>query len=162
MYKKEDKLIYKKEVCRVLEVKKNYIKNIDYYTLTPIYDNSLKIQIPTNNNSIRDLVSKEDIEIIIDKIPSIDIINCDSKSLENEYKKLMQEGTHEDLIKIIKTSYLRNKERLDNNKKTTNKDNYYFNQAENYLYNEFSQVLNLSYEETKEYIINKLTNLDNK
>ena len=41
----------------------------------------------------------------------------------------MQNGTHEDLIKIIKTTYLRNKERLDNNKKTTDKDNYYFNQA---------------------------------
>ena len=71
----------------------------------------------------------------------------------------MQSGTHEDLIKIIKTSYLRNKERIDNNKKTTDKDNHYFNQAETYLYNEFSVVLNLSYEETKDYIINEVNKL---
>ena len=71
----------------------------------------------------------------------------------------MQSGTHKDLIKIIKTTYLRNKERLDNNKKTTDKDTYYFNQAENYLYNEFSVVLNLSCEETKEYIINEVNKL---
>lgn len=162
MYKEKDKLVYKKEVCQVLEVNKSFINNIDYYTLAPIDDNSLKIQIPTNSNSIRNLVSKEDIELIIAKIPFIDIIKCDSKNLENEYKKLMQDGTHENLIKIIKTTYLRNKERMDNNKKTTDKDNYYFNQAEKYLYNEFSQVLNLTYDQTKEYIINKLTNLSNK
>ena len=31
----------------------------------------------------------------------------------------MLSGRHEDLIKIIKTTYLRNKERLDNKKKIT-------------------------------------------
>lgn len=72
----------------------------------------------------------------------------------------MQTGTHEDLIKIIKTTYFRNKERIDNNKKTTDKDNYYFNQAELYLYNEFSVVLNLTYEETRQYVIDKLNKLN--
>lgn len=72
----------------------------------------------------------------------------------------MQNGTHEDLIKIIKTTYFRNKERIDNNKKTTDKDNYYFNQAELYLYNEFSVVLNLTYEETRQYVIDKLNKLN--
>ena len=80
--------------------------------------------------------------------------------IENEYRILMNSGKHEDLISIIKTTYLRNKERLDNNKKTTDKDNYYFNQAELYLYNEFSVVLNLTYDETKQYIIDKLNNLN--
>ena len=71
----------------------------------------------------------------------------------------MQNRTHEDLIKIIKTTYLRNKERIDNNKKTTDKDNHYFNQAELYLYNEFSVVLNLTYDETKEYVLNAVNKL---
>ena len=51
------------------------------------------------------------------------------------------------------------KERLDNNKKTTDKDNYYFNLAENYLYQEFSIALNLSYDETKQYVIDKVAKL---
>lgn len=73
----------------------------------------------------------------------------------------MQRSTWEDLVKIIKTSYLRNKERIDSNKKITDKDNYYFNQAEQYLYNEFSQVLNLSYENTKNYIICEVSKISN-
>lgn len=159
MFKKGDLLVYKKEVCKIEEIKEKYLRDMDYYILTPITDKTLKIQIPTNSNAIRNLISKERVEEIIHSIPTIEVIKTESKTLENDYKQLMQNGTHEDLIKIIKTTYLRNKERLDNNKKTTDKDNYYFNQAELYLYNEFSVVLNLSYEETKNYIINEVNKL---
>jgi len=159
MYKVNDKLIYKKDVCVVEEIKEKYMRDTDYYVLSPITDSSLKIQIPTNSSSLRNLITKEQVEEIINNIPNIEIIKSESKTLEQDYKLLMQKGTHEDLIKIIKTTYLRNKERIDNNKKTTDKDNYYFNQAELYLYNEFSVVLNLSYDETKQYVIDKLTTL---
>ena len=159
MYKVNDLLVYKKDVCLVKEIKLKYLRDNDYYVLTPITDKSLKLQVPTNSNAIRALIKKEQIEKIIKNIPNIEVIKSDAKNLENEYKQLMQSGTHENLVKIIKTTYLRNKERLDNNKKTTDKDNYYFNQAELYLYNEFSVVLNLTYEATKQYIIDKLSRL---
>ena len=159
MYQENDLLVYKKDVCAVGEIKFKYIKDIDYYILRPINDKSLKIQVPTTSSSIRKLITKEKIEEIIDNITNIEIIKNDTKKLENNYKQLMQSGTHEDLIKIIKTTYLRNKERLDNNKKTTDKDNYYFNQAELYLYNEFSVVLGLTYDGTKQYVIDKLNKL---
>lgn len=159
MYKVGDLLVYKKDVCEIIEIKEKYLRDMDYYILAPIIDKSLKLQIPTSSSAIRDLITEEEIQKLINKIPTIEIIKNKSKNLENEYKQLMQSGTHEDLIKIIKTTYLRNKERLDNNKKTTDKDNYYFNQAELYLYNEFSVVLNLTYDETKEYILNTVNKL---
>lgn len=77
--------------------------------------------------------------------------------IENEYKILLQNGTHEDLIKIIKTTYLRNKNRLNQNKKISETDDKYFKLAERYLYSEFSIILNMNLEETKEFIINKLS-----
>lgn len=160
MYKVNDLLVYKKDVCVVEEIKPKYLRDTDYYVLSPLTDKSLKLQVPTTSNAIRGLIKKEKIEEIIQSIPNIEVIKSDAKTLEADYKLLMQNGTHEDLIKIIKTTYLRNKERLDNNKKTTDKDNYYFNQAELYLYNEFSVVLNLTYDETKQYIIDKLNNLN--
>lgn len=159
MYKVNDLLVYKKDVCLVKEIKQKYIKDTDYYVLSLINDKSLKLQIPVTSSAIRSLITKEEIDKIISYIPNIEVIKSDTKKLENDYKELMQKGTHEDLIKIIKTTYLRNKERLDNNKKTTDKDNYYFNQAETYLYNEFSVVLGLTYEETKAYIIEKVEKL---
>ena len=86
----------------------------------------------------------------------IDIIDIDSKLLENEYKKLLSDETHESLIKIIKTTYLRNKERIDTKRKISDKDEYYFNLAEKYLYNELSIVLNKTYNENKQFIINEV------
>ena len=76
--------------------------------------------------------------------------------IEYEYKKLINSGRHEDLIKIIKTTYLRNKKRLDSKKKISDKDQHYFLLAEKYLYNEFGTVLNLSYEDVKKYVIYKV------
>ena len=159
MYKVGDLLVYKKDVCEIIEIKEKYLRDMDYYILAPIIDKSLKLQIPTSSSAIRDLLTKEEVERLIKQIPTIETIKIESKNIENEYKQLMQSGTHEDLIKIIKTTYLRNKERLDNNKKTTDKDNYYFNQAELYLYNEFSAVLNLTYDDTKEYVLNAVNKL---
>lgn len=68
----------------------------------------------------------------------------------------MKSGGHKDLIKIIKTAYLRNEERLEANKKISETDNNYFKKAEKILYTEFSIALNLSYEDTKEYVVNRV------
>ena len=157
MYKVDDLLVYKKDVCRVKEIKYKYLKDTDYYVLSPITDDSLTIQVPVDSKVIRNVISKDEVNKIINKIPKIDIIKSDAKTLENEYKILMQNGTHEDLIKIIKTTYLRNEERIANNKKTTDKDNYYFNQAESYLYHEFAISLNMPYDEVKQYITDTLS-----
>lgn len=156
MYKTGDYIIYRKDVCKITEIKEKLYHNQDYYQLTPINDTSLKLVIPINNKFIRPLINQAKIDSIIANIPNIKALETNDKYIEQEYKRLMSSGSHEDLIKIIKTTYLRNKERLDNNKKTTDKDNNYFKQAEKYLYTEFSVVMNISYEEAKEYVISKV------
>lgn len=159
MYKINEYLVYGKDVCKVYDITEE--NNITYYLLRPLKDQSLKIKVPTNNQKTRNLISKEQVNNLIFKMKDIKTIDVDEKYIEAEYKKLLQEPTHEDLISIIKTTYLRNKERLDNNKKLTEKDTKYFELAEQYLYNEFSIVLNLTYSETKDYIINEVTKLEN-
>ena len=159
MYKINDYIIYKREVCIIKDILLKFYRDNDYYLLSPLSDESLTIKVPVSNKEIRNLISKDDVEKIIKEIPNINIIDADTKQLEGIYKELIVNGCHEDLIKIIKTTYLRNKERIDNNKKTTDKDNYYFNLAEKYLYEEFSIILNLSYDDTKEYVINKVNEL---
>lgn len=159
MYKINDYIIYKREVCKINDILLKFFKDNDYYLLSPLSDKTLTIKVPVNNKEIRSLITKKDIDKIINDIPNIEPVNSDTKSLEGIYKNLLASGSHADLIKIIKTTYLRNKERIDNNKKTTDKDNYYFNLAEKYLYQEFQIVLNLSYEEAKNYVINKVAKL---
>lgn len=162
MFKLNEYVVYKKDVCIVKEIKKNYFHNKDYYILESINDKSLKINIPTDNKELRNLITKEELTKIINKIPKVNIITTNDKLIEMEYKELLKSNNLLDLVKIIKTSYLRNKKRLDNNKKVGEKDQNYFELAEKYLYTEFSVVLNLTYNDTKKYIINEISKLDNK
>ena len=158
MYKKNDYVVYKRDVCKVNGITPKKFNNTDYYSLSPVLDETLKIDVPVDNRFglMRDLITKKELDNIISKIPDIKPISTTDKQLENEYKKLMNTASHEDLIKIIKTTYLRNKERMDNNKKIGDKDNSYFELAEKYLYTEFMIVLDISFEEAKEYVISKV------
>jgi len=160
MHKINDIVVYKKDVCKIVEIRKNHLNNEDYYIMIPLADESLKLDVPVSNRCgfIRELITKEEALELIKKIPLIEPITNNDKLLEQEYKSLLNNGSHEDLIKIIKTTYLRNEERKNNKKKISDKDNYYFNQAEKYLYTEFSVSLNMSFDETKEFVINKVKN----
>lgn len=156
-----DYVIYKKDTCQIKEIKKNKFNNNDYLVLRPIDDESLKIEIPvaTSGELLRKPIDKAEVMRLIARIPEIDVISCNEKLIEAEYKNLLSSGSHEDLIKIIKTTYLRNKKRLDNKKKIGDKDNYYFKKAERYLYNEFSISLNMSFENAKDYITEQVASL---
>ena len=159
MFKKNDYLVYKKDVCKVKDIKKNGMNGTNYYILVPIDDETLIIDVPVDNKLgyLKDIISKEKADSLINNICNIEPIeDLDDKYIEKRYKELLYNGTHEDLIKIIKTTYLRNTNRLKNKRKLSDKDNDYFNKAEKYLYNELSIVYNMSFTETKNYIINKV------
>ena len=157
MYKVGDYVVYNHDVCKVIGY--NSFRNLDYYILNSNSDSSLKINVPINNANIRNLISKKDIDDLIQRIPSINVVSVDSRNIDLVYKNMIENGSFESLITVIKTAFLINKERIDNNKKIRDKDNYYFSLAEQYLYNEFSVVLGLSFDETKQYVINEVEKL---
>lgn len=156
MYKINDKIIYKRDICIIKEIKKNYYKETDYYCISPLSDTTLTINIPVDTPAINDLLTKQETLSIIDHISKVEPIDSDDKSLENIYKELLSTDDILDLVKIIKTTYLRNKKRIDSGKKIGDKDDTYFKKAENYLYNLLSTSLDMTYEECKNYIIEKL------
>ena len=155
MFEIGDFVVYRRDVCKVISYKEKYFKNIDYYELVPILDNSLKIVVPVSSE-LRKVLSKEEAENIIDLIPSVDIIRVDDKLIEGEYKKLLHKGDYMGLVQIIKTTYLRNEDRVNNKRKISEKDDNYFNLAEKYLYSEFSVSLSIPYEDVKNYVINRV------
>lgn len=161
MYQIGEFIVYKKNVCKIADIKKEYINDLDYYILISTQDPTLKIEIPTNSKMIRKPISKNEVENIINEIPNIQLIDVEERLLEQEYKKLLNTGLHADLLRIIKTTYSRNQTRLENKKKIGDKDNHYFEQAENLLYQEFSVVLGLTLEQTKNYVNQKVEMLFN-
>ena len=159
MFKIQEYVVYKRNVCIIKEIKE--LNNQKYYVLSPIDDKSLTISVLLDkvDNLLRKIISKEECEKLIMSIPNIEIIKVDDKLLENEYKNLLSTGKLEDLIRIIKTTYLRNKERVDNHKKIGEKDENYFNKVESLLYNELSICLGMNYSDTKKYIVDKVKSL---
>lgn len=159
MFKVGEIVVYKKEVCKIKEIKEKYIQNKDYYIMNPIKDETLLINVPIDNEkNLREVITKEEAKKVIANISNIEPLDINNKNIEFEYKQLLNEDSLENLIKIIKTSYLRNFEREKNKKRISDIDKNYFEKAEKRLYNELSISLNLTYDETKEYIINYLEN----
>ena len=148
-------IIYERDVCIIEEVMKKYIKGIDYFILRPLNDKTLKISVPVTSKMLRNVISFDEASELINNMKNIDVLK-DEKQMENEYKRLLDTRDLNDLVKIIKTTYLRNKERIDNKKKISEKDDNYFNKAEDYLYTELSVALNMKKSEVKKYIIEKL------
>ena len=158
MLKVEDCVIYQEQVCQIKEQKINEFTNLESFILVPVTDSSLKLNVPVNNPNIKNLMTKEEMKNLIALMPSIPLIDIEDKLLENEYKRLYHSGSKEDLIRIIKTTYKRNQDRLNNNKKISEKDNKYFTLAENLLYSEIATVFGISLEEAKEYILANVQN----
>ena len=154
MFTKNDMVIYKGDVCKIINIKNNSFSNKMCYMLVPLYDESLTISVPTDNEEyIKSILSKKEVLDLIKKIPKIEVIDVDSKLIENEYKNLFRSGSHEDLIKIIKTTYMRNKRRIECKRSIGEKDKEYFDKAERKLYGEFSIVLGMSVDDVKKFIV---------
>ena len=160
MYKENDIVVYKKDVCKIIGIKE--LNNVKYYVMHKVDDLSLTITIPIDSKLIRNVINKEEVENIINEIPNIEpLSDIDDKYIENKYKELLHSGSYKDLITIIKSAYIRNNDRIKNNKKTSEKDTKYFDLAEKYLYTELAVALDMSVLETQNYVINKVEELIN-
>ena len=159
MYKINDLVMYKRDVCRIKDIKTNSLNGNQYYVMVPLTDESLIIDTPVENRLgyIKDLISLDEVKSLINEIPSLEPFeNIDDKNIEFYYKNAIYNGTHKDLIRVIKSSYIRNSNRVKNNKKISEKDDKYFKLAEKYLYTEFGCVLNMSFDEVKDYILKEV------
>ena len=160
MYKKDEYVVYRHNVCKIKDIKEHSGKL--YYVMAPIDDESLIINIPIENkiDFLRDIISTNDAKELIKKIPKIKPIeDINERNIVNQYKELLNNGSYENLIKIIKTTYLRNENRINNKKKVSEKDTTYFELAEKYLYNELSIALNMTFEEVKNYIFESVNKI---
>ncbi len=157
MFKVGDYVVYRREVCKLMGIEKNNLSHISYYILIPEFNKSLTIKVPIDNSSyIKSLLSKKEIEALIMQIPNIQVIESNNRLVENEYKLFIHSGKYEDLIKIIKTAYFKDKARADNKKKIGERGGTFFNQAEKFLYEELSVALGIDYDDAKNYIISEI------
>ena len=148
-----------KGVCVVEDVTTLNISGVDrereYYILKPVYVAGSTVYMPvdTAKESMRRVLSKEQADELIHEIPSIPLISItNDKLLEQEYRGCMKANCCEELIKVIKTIYLRKQKRLEAGRKVTAVDAKYFRMAEDTLYGELAISLSMPRESVEEYI----------
>ncbi len=152
MYKIGDVVVYKRRVCEIKDICE------EKYKMIPITDNSLIIRVPISSEEIKDVLTYEEVEQLLKNIPNIEPLDCHDKNLEQEYRKLLNSDSHEGLIQIIKTAYLRNQRRIENGKRVGEIDENYFEKAEEILYSELAVSLHMQIGEVREYVIQRLMN----
>lgn len=154
-----------KGVCRIVDISHIDISGADkdrlYYVLSPIGDKNAKIYAPTDNPKItmRKVISKEEADKLILELPEIELLWVpDDKQREAKYKEVMRTCDYRAWVSIVKTLYLRKKERTAQGKKITALDERYMKAAENELYGELSLTLGIPREEMEDYIKDKIKN----
>lgn len=160
MFEIGDVLMYRRELCKVVDFHKNEINKEMYYVLTPLEESTTKtkIQVPVANraNHLRKLITKAEIDELLLKVPNLELVQSRNSNMKNEYASLLNSGKFEDLFRIIKTTYLKRQERLTSKKKLGMIDESYFQEAERCLYTELGYVLNMSFDETRDYVCKEI------
>ena len=154
MYKIGEVIAHNKlGLCTIKEI--TQINDIDYYVLISNIDNT-KIMIPISNADklTRKIITKEEIEELVNKIPNINIdLIKDFKTRMKTYDELLKSGEIENLAILSRTIYEYKKE--SNN--LTIADKEIFKATEKILFDELAYVLEIDNKnDVAKYLFNKV------
>mgnify|MGYP004572334355 CR=1 FL=1 len=134
----------------------------EYYTLTPVFSSG-KIYAPLDTKVfMRPILTKEQAERLIVRIPDIqaeEVMGQDAKALGEKYKGCLDTHRCEDLVRLIKTVYRKERNLEENGKKLAKTEREYGKLARELLHREFSMALEVPYEEVEDYITEKVAAL---
>ena len=169
MFQEDDLIVYGNTgICRVVSVgTPEGLPGVDpkkqYYKLVPV-NSSSTIYTPVDTNVfMRPVMTREEAEQLIDKIPEItgDSYECrDPRMLADHYRLSLETHECEDLVRLIKAIYLKSQQLEENGKKPGKTDQQYRKRAEELLYEELSSVLEISLEDIPTYIEQRVSALE--
>lgn len=150
-------------VCKVEDIGKldslGMSKDRLYYTLSPYNTKGSKIFTPVDNKKVimRPVINKEEAIELIEDFNNIGSLGVsDDNRIEQDYKEALKKCDCRELVKVIRTIYVRKKSRLEEGKKITAGDEKYLQMAEDCLFEELSIPLEMDKEQVKEFISEKV------
>ncbi len=164
MFQKGELVIYGNYgICRVDEIGIPSISLADdktlYYTLAPLFHSGV-IYVPIDTSVyMRPILSKEQAEELIEQIPEIQeesITGQDVRALGEKYKGFLSTHQCEDLVRLIKTIYTKEKIMTAKGKKLAKTEQDYGKLAKEMLHRELSLALDIPYEKVQLYITDRI------
>lgn len=148
-----------KDVTKLDYTDKNNMN--DFYILSPVSTSSSTIFVPVNNQNLvsnmRPLLTKDQIDGILEDVKE----NCftwveDRKLRTDTFKTVVKTADQKELVSLIRCIYAKKRELTDEGKKLSSVDESILEQAEKLVEDEFGFVLNITKDEVKTYIKEKL------
>ncbi|MBE6024906.1 MAG: CarD family transcriptional regulator [Cellulosilyticum sp.] len=130
-----------------------------YYILQPLDSVDSKIYSSVDNKkmAMRKVISSREGNRLLGSLEDIETLDIEfEKRREEIYKTTLHKCECTGWLQIIKTVYLRKKEKISQGKKITATDTKYLKKAEEYLYRELSISMELQPIEVKERILNQI------
>ena len=164
LFKKGEYIVYGTTgVCLVKDIttmaREDFSDGKLYYVLEPTGSVGGRITTPVEDNKsvMRRVLSKEEAYELIDEIRAIDKLwDTDEKQRESKYKEALRTCDCKEWIGIIKTLYLRKKDRMIHGKRLTEVDERYMRKAKENLHGELSITLGISVTEVEQFILSQL------
>ena len=160
MYSIGDKIMYSSfGICKVTAIEKRNLTGgeQEYYILKLINSDKNIFYVPTNNDTalskMHPICSKAEVDELISHMNSEGLIWIDNDiRRKEEYSRIIKDADKREIIRLIKTLYLRRKELAESGKKLRSTDENYLSLAENMLFEEFAYALDIDKSEVVEYI----------
>lgn len=166
MFKVDDIVTYGiNGVCKVAAIEEKNLMGTtkDYLVLKPLNGDKSTFYVPVDNENLlskmRKLLSEDEINQLIDSMPNEKVLWIENERERKEcYKKIIADGNHSELIRMIKAIHFEKKDRETKGKKLHISDERFLKEAEKILYDEFQYVLNLLEKDVLPYIFARIDN----
>lgn len=155
-----DRILHDSEgVCEVVGITKREIRDTEkeYYILKPIENESSTVYIPKDadfeKSNLKLLLNPEEVMNLIKKIPAIEtrwIENASQRKME--FRRVLKEGTREELVALIKTLHSEKINREADGKKLFGSDEQIYNEARRSLNEEISYVMGVDIDDVDAFI----------
>ena len=146
-------------ICKVTAIEKRDFtgEEQEYYILKHTSSEKNTFYVPLSNESalsnMHYVCSKAEVDELISHMNSEGLIWIDNDiKRKEEYSRIIKDADKHEIIRLIKTLYLRRKELAESGKKLRSTDENYLSLAENMLFEEFAYALDIDKSEVVEYI----------
>ena len=164
MYQIGEQIVYGGEgVCRVADIgpldMRGAQKGTQYYTLIPLYRDG-KIFVPVDSGVYtRPVMSREEAEALIDRIPSIPTEIFESSNprvLNEQYQTYLKSYDCENLVRLIRAVYAKGRSAEERGRHLGQVDERSMKRAEEMLHGELAAALGIPVDEVKDYITRRI------
>jgi CarD family transcriptional regulator len=151
-------------VCKLSSIEK---RNFDgqsekqYLKLEPLNSSTSKYYIPSDSaeNKIRKLLSKDEINSLIDEMPETEEIWFnDTSQRKAVFNSIIKSDDYKQIISMVKSLHSQKIKKISGGKRLNSSDENFMKRAENLMYQEFAAVLGIKQDEVEKYITDRIEN----